>query len=168
MERARSAADEPGYIYAFEILPPAKHIHLKVGRATNPVKRLDQWSKQCGSREQVLRGYWPWGDGAMRGRLQVGPPGPWCHRVERLVHLELGDLAAGMVYLDPGWPGVGAVKGVQRARGRVFKVCPDCGKQHKEIFSFARVENGRYKGREWEAIVKPVIEKWGAFVEAYV
>ena len=42
------------------------------------------------------------------------------------------------------------------------------GKQvHKEIFSFPRA-NGRYKGKEWEEIVKPVIEKWGGFVEAYV
>ena len=42
------------------------------------------------------------------------------------------------------------------------------GKQvHKEIFSFPRA-NGRYKGKEWEEIVKPVIEKWGGFVGAYV
>lgn len=48
-----------------------------------------------------------------------------------------------------------------------------------------RVERGRYKGNEWDLIVKPVIEKWGtpckfcpfrevadsrpgAFVSAYV
>jgi hypothetical protein len=27
---------------------------------------------------------------------------------------------------------------------------------------------GRYDGREWEDIVKPVIEKWGGFVEGYL
>jgi len=27
---------------------------------------------------------------------------------------------------------------------------------------------GRYKGKEWEEIVKPVVEKWGGFVEAYL
>jgi hypothetical protein len=27
---------------------------------------------------------------------------------------------------------------------------------------------GRYKGKEWEKIVKPVVEKWGGFVEAYL
>ena len=38
---------------------------------------------------------------------------------------------------------------------------------HKEIFSFPR-GRGRYKGKECEKIVKPVIEKWGGFVQAYV
>ena len=28
-----------------------------------------------------------------RGRVQVGDAGPWCHKVEKLVHLELADLA---------------------------------------------------------------------------
>jgi len=42
------------------------------------------------------------------------------------------------------------------------------GAIHKEIFEFKRVERGQYKGKEWESIVQPVIEKWGAFVEAYV
>lgn len=39
---------------------------------------------------------------------------------------------------------------------------------HKEIFSFDRVKRGHYKDKEWESIVRPVIEKWGAFVDAYV
>jgi hypothetical protein len=39
---------------------------------------------------------------------------------------------------------------------------------HQEIFSFERVTGGRYKGKEWEDIVKPVIEKWGGFIEAYL
>lgn len=42
------------------------------------------------------------------------------------------------------------------------------GTVHKEIFSFTRPERGPYKGQEWERIVKPVIEKWGGFVESYV
>jgi hypothetical protein len=40
--------------------------------------------------------------------------------------------------------------------------------KHQEIFSFERVAEGRYKGKEWEEIVKPVIEKWGGFVEGYL
>jgi hypothetical protein len=40
--------------------------------------------------------------------------------------------------------------------------------KHQEIFSFERVTEGRYEGKEWEDIVKPVIEKWGGFVEAYL
>jgi len=40
--------------------------------------------------------------------------------------------------------------------------------KHQEIFSFERVMEGRYKGKEWEEIVKAVIEKWGGFVGAYL
>ena len=56
---------------------------------------------------------------------------------------------------------------------------------HREIFTLTRVDEGRYKGKEWDSIVKPIIEKWGecsghlpelntltgktgAFVKAYV
>lgn len=67
-------------------------IKLKVGRAVNLVKRIDQWGKQCGSKEQVLRGFYPGivepdnnaGDGSsslMKGRVIAGEKGPWCHRL---------------------------------------------------------------------------------------
>lgn len=39
------------------------------------------------------------------------------------------------------------------------------GTTHKEIFSFRRVEGGDNQDKEWELVVKPVIEKWGTFVE---
>ena len=52
-----------------------------------------------------------------------------------------------------------AVAGSQRNLGNT---------KHQEIFSFERVTEGRYEGKEWEDIVKPVIEKWGGFVEAYL
>lgn len=112
MEKPRSQADVPGYIYTFEIRDPKtpSKVHLKVGRAVNLVKRIDQWGKQCGSKEQVLRGWWPGtvedddGGGAnslMKGRVKAGDKGPLCHRLERLVHLELADLAVNSPYLDP-------------------------------------------------------------------
>jgi hypothetical protein len=38
----------------------------------------------------------------------------------------------------------------------------DCtgGTTHKEIFAFTRIESGK----EWESVVRPVIEKWSKFV----
>ncbi|EEB87952.1 hypothetical protein MPER_14479, partial [Moniliophthora perniciosa FA553] len=93
-----------------------KTIKLKVGRTTNVVKRLNQWGKQCGSKEQVLRGWYPGtvdpdddddddvaGQSLMKGRVRAGGKGVWCHRLERLVHLELADLAVNRAYLEPGW-----------------------------------------------------------------
>ena len=38
---------------------------------------------------------------------------------------------------------------------------------HKEIFSFPRVTSGPYKGKEFELLVKPVIERWSKFVREY-
>ena len=39
---------------------------------------------------------------------------------------------------------------------------------HQEIFTFERVTRGRYVDKEWDEIVKPVIEKWGGFTEMYL
>lgn len=194
MEKPVSKADVPGYIYTFEIrgalavtplplfisnLPSAdpsdsSHIQLKVGRAVKLTKRIDEWSKQCGSKEQVLRGFWPGGvepdDGSlMKGRVRAGEKGLWCHRVERLVHLELADLSVNAPYLDPDFPNSKAKDTPARNETTSRREpCPDCNKMHKEIFTFTRPTSGPYKGREWEALVKPVIEKWGSFVEAYL
>ena len=150
---------------------------------------MDQWGKQCGSKEQILRGFWPGGMGKegvpMKGLVQAGPKGPWCHRLERLVHIELADLATSVLYLEAGFPNVEASKEVDTGSKRDVKKCPDCkyfspewlacsyreqkgSTKHKEIFSFERATKGRYKGKEWESIVKPVIEKWGGFVEVYL
>jgi hypothetical protein len=152
---------------------------------------MDQWGKQCGSKEQILRGFWPGGmdkSGVpMKGLVQAGPKGPWCHRVERLVHIELADLVEHAPYLERGYPNVSANKEVKKGAKRDVKRCPDCmfcagtvvddmfkrlislgNTKHQEIFSFERVTEGRYKGKEWEEIVKPVIEKWGGFVEGYL
>ncbi|KAJ3752010.1 hypothetical protein EV360DRAFT_55959 [Lentinula raphanica] len=117
MEKPRSQSDVEGYIYTFEIRDPSPPtISLKVGRAVNVVKRLNQWGKQCGSKEQVLRGWYPGevdtdseeandtvGHSLMKGRVKAGGRGVWCHRLERLIHLELADLAVHAPYLQPGW-----------------------------------------------------------------
>lgn len=86
-------------------------IHLKVGRAVNLVKRIDEWGKQCGSKEQVLRGWWPGTvenddseTSLMKGRVKPGDKGACCHRLERLIHLELADLAVHTPYLHEKFP----------------------------------------------------------------
>jgi hypothetical protein len=152
MQRARALSDVEGYIYTFEILgsftsqflysslltrcsvsadpDETKLISLKVGRATNLNRRMDQWGKQCGSKEQILRGFWPGGMGKegvpMKGLVQAGPKGPWCHRLERLVHIELADLATSAQYLEAGYPNIEASKEVDKGGKRDVKKCPDC------------------------------------------
>lgn len=171
-------------------------IKLKVGRAVNLVKRIDQWGKQCGSKEQVLRGWYPGmveaeEDGSeaslMKGRVKAGEKGAWCHRLgesesaqtcrdihmagtsERLVHLELADLATTTAYLDPAWPNLPITTNLSAVNiTSAGQPCSDCGNIHKEIFELTKIKRGRYKGKEWESVVKPVIERWGFFVETYV
>ena len=107
-------------------------VHLKVGRATNLNRRMDQWSRQCGSKEQVLRGHWPEGldpDQAslMKGLIQAGRKGHWCHRLERLVHLELLDIAQHSHHLDPAFPNqVTSNDSLKKPAKNDVQRCPDC------------------------------------------
>ncbi|KIP05987.1 hypothetical protein PHLGIDRAFT_107476 [Phlebiopsis gigantea 11061_1 CR5-6] len=174
MNKPATSSDRDGYIYTFEIRDnnTPDDVHLKVGRTVNLVKRMDQWAKQCESKEQVLRGFWP-GDGSadpsnlMKGRIKAGNPGKYCYRLERLVHLELADLMQNKPYLESGFPSQNTAPDRNPSPIERRK-CPDCGKTHKEIFTFERFREGKNKGKEYQAIVEVVVEKWGRYVEKYV
>ncbi|KAF8744547.1 hypothetical protein RHS02_02354, partial [Rhizoctonia solani] len=193
MEKPASASDKDGYIYAYEIRNPntPDEVHIKVGRAVNLVKRLDEWGKQCVSREVIIRGWWPGtieendqDDSSnpvslLKGKINPGEKGKYCHRLERLIHLELSDVALNSTHLKPEFS---KKKSTKKAKAEddssssktpsssklVKKPCPDCGAVHKEIFTLGRVTSGKMKGREWEDVVQPIIEKWGKFVTEYV
>ncbi|KAL5511904.1 hypothetical protein ACEPAH_5122 [Sanghuangporus vaninii] len=204
MEKPPSQSDEPGFIYCFEIRDPDTPfmIRLKVGRTVDLIKRLNEWQRECESKEQIVRGWWPgsimdktFETSLLKGRVQSGPKGANCHKLERLVHLELADLVVHAPYLNRNFPNVSSEmageegtsdtprskpgtpsKNGKRAGGGASSTalnslqqgndpCPDCGKFHKEIFPFTRPEDGPYREEEWEKLVKPVIEKWGWFVE---
>jgi len=84
-----------------------KHVHLKVGRTNNLPKRITEWSKQCTTHEHTFRGSWPVlpaSQSFLPGKLQARAKGPYSHRLERLIHLELADLATNTPYLLPGFP----------------------------------------------------------------
>lgn len=42
------------------------------------------------------------------------------------------------------------------------------GTVHKEIFEFERIMTGPYKGKEWDAIVRKVVNEWGEFVSRHI
>lgn len=187
LDRALSQADEEGYIYAYQVKHDSEtqdsethgsetHAYVKVGRTKNPWERVSQWCKQCPNTAPQLLGCWPFPPGnerqsALPGLLEVGPPSPWCHRLEQLVHLELEDLAEGGAYLKPGWPELGAQEpGTSRSRttrGRLAGECSDCMKKHREIFAFQCVKEGGGRVDVWEVVVKPVIERWGDYVRRH-
>lgn len=122
----------------------------------------------------------------MKGRVKAGDKAPWCHRMgkrftgyflkdsitisfrisERLIHLELADLVATGIYLDSSWPHPAQANVRTGSDVKKPELCADCGTLHKEIFSFKRLK-GHRKGKEWELVVQPVIERWGTFVAQY-
>ncbi|XP_014553021.1 hypothetical protein COCVIDRAFT_108809 [Bipolaris victoriae FI3] len=135
-------------------------ILLKIGRANNVHRRMNEWTKQCGYSLSLVRYYphvssatpSPAGSrqpshqgrgsaGGADGKLQTGGEGaaagvrkvPHAHRVERMIHLELGEQ-------------------------RVIKQCEACGKSHKEWFEVEATREGIKK-------VDEVVKRWVEWAE---
>ncbi len=127
-------------------------ILLKIGRANNVHRRMHEWTRQCGYSLSLVR-YYPYvPSGASpspspkaspaqsrRGSSQNVRPSdplrrvsegvrkvPHVHRVERLIHLELGEQ-------------------------RIVKKCDACGKEHREWF---QVEASREGVKKVDEIIK--------------
>ena len=108
---------------------------LKIGRAANVHRRLSQWTKQCSYNITLIR-YYPYNDNAPPSGATVPPRKvPHVHRVERLIHVELGEKKV----VDRG-------------------PCENCGKEHREWFE---VEASR-KGLR---AVDEVIKRWVKWAE---
>lgn len=101
---------------AFTSKPTTTHpgkIRLKIGRASNVQRRLNEWTRQCSYNLTLIR-YYPYTsshNGSSGGNAGAGRKVPYVHRVEHLIHIELGDM-----------------------RIRDMGKCPECGKEHKEWF----------------------------------
>ncbi|KAH7087502.1 meiotically up-regulated gene 113-domain-containing protein [Paraphoma chrysanthemicola] len=129
-------------------------IFLKIGRASNVHRRMNEWTRQCGYNLSLVR-YYPYvpsntpsstpspqaSPGQSRrpsyqGRVSDGSgvrKVPHAHRVERLIHLELGEK-------------------------RVMKSCEACGKTHKEWFEVEASKDG-VRG------VDEVVKRWVEWAE---
>ncbi|KAK2597441.1 hypothetical protein QQS21_005989 [Conoideocrella luteorostrata] len=114
-----------------------KTMLLKIGRAANVQRRMNQWQRQCGYDIEMLR-YYPYvaagggGGGDDRpGTSRTPRTTPHCRRVERLIHIEL----AGMGF---------------RAD---LPTCETCGKEHREWFEVKATREGIRK-------VDDVIRRW--------
>ncbi|KAF7562789.1 hypothetical protein G7046_g1311 [Stylonectria norvegica] len=95
---------------------------LKIGRASNVQRRMNQWQRQCGYDIEMLR-YYPYLPGSSESSGVVPHMTPHCHRVERLVHIEL----AGM--------------GLRAKLGQ----CDACGRDHREWFEVEAIRGGIQK-----------------------
>lgn len=107
---------------------------LKIGRAANVQRRMNQWQRQCGHDIEMLR-YYPYMPGASDASAtgQVPRMTPHCRRVERLVHVELSGLGL-------------------RAS---MATCVACGRDHREWF---QVEASREAVRMVDAVIRRWVE----------
>ncbi|OLN96872.1 Meiotically up-regulated gene 113 protein [Colletotrichum chlorophyti] len=64
---------------------------IKIGRAANVQRRMQQWTKQCSYEIEVLR-YYPYIPGASQASGAQPRMTPHVHRVERLIHIELSGM----------------------------------------------------------------------------
>ncbi|EPQ29413.1 uncharacterized protein PFL1_03168 [Pseudozyma flocculosa PF-1] len=146
MAEPSSAADleERGYLYIYELRDrsDADRVCLKVGRAVNVFRRINQWRSQCQSKDPVLRAFFPssQGQGLLSGADAPDSPGILLsHKWERLVHLELREVGE-----------------------KVEEACQDCGSRHREIFMLPRRADpcGGFE------LAKAIVERWMRFVVA--
>ena len=111
---------------------------LKIGRASNIQRRLNEWTRQCDHDLSLVR-YYPYIPSASS---RSSPPTvndsgvprkvPHAHRVERLIHIELADR-------------------------RVKRNCENCGKEHREWFE---VRGDRQGVKAVDEVVRRWV-KWG-------
>ncbi|MCJ1235556.1 hypothetical protein MMC14_003526 [Varicellaria rhodocarpa] len=127
-----------------------KTILLKIGRASNVQRRLNEWSRQCNHNLSLIR-YYPYHPSSSSSSssppFSSSPPStpphssssppphkvPHAHRVERLIHIEL-------------------------ANQRVKHVCDGCGKEHREWFEVEGTREG-VRG------VDEVVRRWVRWAE---
>jgi hypothetical protein len=100
-----------------------KTILLKIGRAQNVQRRLNQWTRQCGYNLSLIR-YYPYHSTTLSSTSVNEPPRtprkvPNAHKVERLIHIELNGKRA----VSSGKCGV-------------------CGREHREWFEVEASRNG--------------------------
>lgn len=114
----------------------AKTMMLKIGRAANVHRRMNQWQRQCGHDIELLR-YYPYLATAEESSGAVPRMTPHAHRVERLIHIELTGLG-------------------MRAKQ---DTCEACGTNHREWFEVEASREGVRK-------VDELIRKWVEWDEA--
>ncbi|KAF2866509.1 meiotically up-regulated gene 113-domain-containing protein [Massariosphaeria phaeospora] len=133
-------------------------ILLKIGRANNVHRRMNEWARQCGYSLSLVR-YYPYVSSTPQPSPQASPRSsrqqnqqnqdqasrrasagvrkvPHAHRVERLIHLELGEQ-------------------------RVMKRCDACGKEHREWFEVEASKEG-------VKAVDEVVKRWVGWAERTV
>ncbi|KAI1002677.1 hypothetical protein K3495_g5526 [Podosphaera aphanis] len=126
---AQRALDVPKCFTAGQDRTGNRKILLKIGRAQNVHRRLNQWTRQCGYNLSLIR-YYPYRPTASSkpgSENESAAKAPNIHKVERLIHIELSEKRA------------------------PHEKCDMCGKEHKEWF---QVEASRKGVKEVDEIIR--------------
>ncbi|KAL7624949.1 hypothetical protein AAE478_004163 [Parahypoxylon ruwenzoriense] len=134
--RQRRSSDvlEPFAIKGSKTGSSNKKLLLKIGRASNVQRRLNEWTRQCGYDLSLIR-YYPY---ISSSHPSTPRKLPHSHKVERLVHIELG--GAGLRVSDKG-------------------TCDACGKTHREWFEIDA-------SRKAITMVDEVVKRWSDWDES--
>ncbi|KAI3316886.1 DUF1766-domain-containing protein [Xylariaceae sp. AK1471] len=95
----------------------SKTILLKIGRASNVQRRLNEWQRQCGYNLSLIR-YYPY---VPSSQPSTPRKMPHSHKVERLIHIELEG---------------------QGLRVKHKTSCDTCGRNHREWFEVEATRAG--------------------------
>ncbi|UZP34763.1 hypothetical protein NXS19_002579 [Fusarium pseudograminearum] len=117
--RSRSASNAVRNYAASDPNSSKNTMLLKIGRAANVQRRLNEWQRQCGREVELLR-YYPYIPGSQESSGVVPHMTQHVHRVERLVHLELSGM------------------GFKADAGK----CAACGREHREWFEVQATRDG--------------------------
>ena len=123
-------------------MPKPATILLKIGRASNVQRRMNEWTRQCGYNVSLVR-FYPYVATSSRPSTSTPPASPTpqkvphAHKIERLIHLELADQ-------------------------RVKRSCGSCGKEHREWFE---VDTSREGLRNVDEVIKRWV-RWAQGVRA--
>ncbi|CAG8970758.1 hypothetical protein HYALB_00001543 [Hymenoscyphus albidus] len=113
-----------------------KTMLLKIGRAQNVQKRLNEWTRQCGYNVSLIR-YYPYHSSTPSANNADQPPKtphkvPNVNKVERLIHIEIAS---------------------KRLKGD--GKCAACGREHREWFE---VDASREGVKEVDAVIRRWVE----------
>lgn len=125
---SRRASDAVSQFAGQSTTSNKKTMLLKIGRAANVQRRMNQWQMQCGYDVEVLR-YYPYTGDSSGSSIMT----PHSKRVERLVHVELSGMGL-------------------RATTRT---CGACGRDHREWFE---VGAARDDVRRVDAVIRRWVE----------
>ncbi|KAF9694851.1 hypothetical protein EKO04_006820 [Ascochyta lentis] len=132
-------------------------ILLKIGRANNVHRRMNEWTRQCGYSLSLVR-FYPYVSSSTPTPSPQASPATSRRQSAQNVTASRRASDAGVVRKVPTVMRVERMIHLELAEQRVMKKCEACGKQHQEWFGVEATKDGVKK-------VDEVIKRWVEWAE---